>query len=317
MISKENKIDKTRLFQRIKYMFSSYIEYEPQEDIKVISQYFKYLHSHIDLFRGRILLDQEILGVFDAISLLLIDRLMLYPDTVQKEVNIIMKEADLSNFFGIYSGLSTSEQSMIRFKRTFGIFANSYLRQIFGSGFSSELVGLPSDRLHIVKVALHRLSNILEYTSGIELLDYDTEYTTYKEHYDPSIIDKQKIIALIELIRLQCNVIPDTELKEHFQQKINKLENEIKKKNPRWGRIISGFFFLLGIVANVKTVAPETYNNLHNSIEKVIVILHEDAQTNQKTDSPTSLPLYSSDKAIIQTNPKKENRKRDEEEDDR
>jgi|GEM_PF-5203806 len=133
------------------------------------------------------------------------------------------------------------------------------------------------------KISLNRLSQIVKYVSSYELVDYDESYESFKEHFNPNIVDKNKIYAFINIIKVQASQLPNTDNQKKILDRLDELEAEVKKKNPRWGLIISGFFMLLGFLADLKTIEPSVYENIYKTTSQVISVIIEDGQVQKKS----------------------------------
>lgn len=285
-----SKTELDRIKLHIDLMFSKYIEHEPAEDIETISEYFQFIRKKIDHNKGEVDIDQTLIEQFEAICLLLKDRLLLYPEPLRIQVIDILKDDKLTQFFGVLATLDEDERLRLRRLHNLDGFIYGILR-LFGripspSGISIYKLGLTPEGLLNTKIALNRLSQILKYAATIELLDYDTGQSEFREHYDPDLVEKPKLIALINILRVQAKSIPDKEIRDKISERVDQLENEVRKRKPRWGRIIAGFFILFGFISNLKTLAPDTYSQMYTTTQKIVVTLHEEGQTHKEKKAP-------------------------------
>ena len=286
----------------IDLMFSKYIDHEPAQDIQTISEYFQFIRKGIDHNKGEVDIDQSLIEQFEAICLLLKDRLLLYPEPLRIQIFEILKDDKLTQFFGVLATLDEDERLKLRRLHNLDRFIYAFLR-FFGrvpppSGISIYKLWLTPEGLLNTKIALNRLSQILKYAATIELLDYDTGQSEFREHYDPDLVDKPKLIALINILRVQAKSIPDKEIKDKIFERVDQLENEVRKHKPRWGRIIAGFFILFGFISNLKTLSPETYDQLYTTAQKIVVTLHEEGQTHKEKKSPM-IPLDNNNRYAV------------------
>jgi hypothetical protein len=268
---------------RLDLMFSKYIDHEPSDDIETIRDYFDFINQNIDYNTGKIDVDQSLIGQFESICLILQDRLLLYPDSLRAKVLEIIKDDELTQFFGLLSTLNESERRSLRSTSTFHL-VDKLLSRFFGFDRHSKTLffhRLGKEHLLDIKVSLNRISQILKYASTIELLDYDTGQSEFKDHYDPDLVDKPKVIALINILRMQIKDIPDQNIRNRINERVDQLEKEIQKRKPRWGRIIAGFFILFSFIADMKTLAPNIYDELYKTVNNIVMILHEEGQTHK------------------------------------
>lgn len=289
-----NKINETDskeeykwLKTRLDLIFSKYIDHEPSYDIETIKDYLDFINNNIHYNTGKIDVDQSLIGQFESICLILQDRLLLYPDPIRSKVLEIIKDEELTQFFGLLSTLTESERLKLKSSSTFHLI-DKLLFRFFGFDRHSKILffgKLGKEHLLGIKVSLNRISQILKYASTIALLDYDTGQSEFKEHYDPDLVDKPKVIALINILRIQTKNIPDQDIKDRINERVDQLEKEIQKIKPRWGLIIAGFFILFGFIADMKTIYPNIYNELHKTVNNIVIILHEEGQTHKEKKS--------------------------------
>lgn len=225
----EKKLEYLKL--RISLLFSNYIDHEPSEDIECIGQYFSYLSENINHKLGLITSDRELILQFEAVCLLLKDRLTIYPESVKKQVTGILDGGELTKLFGALGTLDEKDfQRMVR--NTELVDEKLNLGYFFGQIYYLFITLLfPVDRefginrgqLLQAKILLNRLAQILHFTSTIELFDYEGSDSKLKDHYDPNLIQKEKIIALIALLRVQLKIIPDQSIQDKVTERLDSL----------------------------------------------------------------------------------------------
>ena len=93
-------------------------------------------------------------------------------------------------------------------------------------------------------MSLKRISQILKYARTINISDYDESFNDFRTHYDPNIINKNKIFTLINYFRVQLEHIPDENQRKIISDKIDSLEAELRRPKVRWAVIFTGFFIL-------------------------------------------------------------------------
>ena len=69
---------------------------------------------------------------------------------------------------------------------------------------------------------------------GIEvvLVDYDETLGDFKDNFDPNIVDKTKLLTLVNYLHVQVNSISDEAVRTRLTTKLADLEAEIRK--PRF-----------------------------------------------------------------------------------
>ena len=270
----------------IEDLFKNHLDRDISENMFSVSEYYQYFSEKLDA--NKLLdLDKDLVKSFESVFLWLRDKLILYPVSIKNQVDDIIKTNKLLELFAILSFLSEEELSNARKRLRFQEFPFliSFLLRLFTKlprieDANDEL--LSSANILNSKISLNRLSQVTKYASSYELSDYDEMYNSFKEHYNPNLVDRNKVIALINIIKVQTNQIENEEDKKKILDKLDKIEAEVKKKKIRWGTVIAGLFILLGFLADLKTVSPNTYNQLYNTTSKVISVILEDGQVQNK-----------------------------------
>ena len=76
----------------------------------------------------------------------------------------------------------------------------------------------------------------------------------------------------MNLLRVQINEHPVSEEKKIILEKLENIETELRRPKARWGIIITGFFILLGFIADLKTIKPDIYKEPYTIVQKVLAI---------------------------------------------
>ena len=118
-------------------------------------------------------------------------------------------------------------------------------------------------------------SPLLPITS-IELLDYDDALSDLKDHYDPNLIQKSRILTLVNLLKVHAEGIPDKETGGRILARLDRLEEELKKKSPRWGVILAGFLALVGFLADLKGLHPNIYGDCYKLGAQIVNALYHE-----------------------------------------
>lgn len=256
----------------IDLLFSKYVERDPADDLRSIGDYLEYIAQRIQYERLRVEAPPDFLTRFESVCLLLRDRLRLYPETVQEQVEQILKESRLERIFAVMATLS--DEDRIRLQR------QSFFRRIvaafpFLERHDEVDAVLPTRRsLFDAKIALNRLAQIVRYASSIELLDYEGSTEDLKDHYDPALVDKAKVLALVNILRVQASALSDAPVRERLLERLDRLDEEVRRQKPRWGRIIAALFIVFGFLADLKTINPTIYESLYRTAQAIVQILH-------------------------------------------
>jgi hypothetical protein len=290
MVSESDKENKDRDYQdtlkmHIGWLFASYIEHDDSNELKHIAEYYSFIAERINPRTFTIEVRSDLIQCFESVYLILLDKIRIYPDTIQNQIMNIMKENHICDIMAIAGSLDSKDLSRIKFQNTFQSLIG--LIPFWGKRFSisidnDEYIDITRKSLFNLKVSLNRLSSILTYAATIRLIDYDDSFYKFKKNYDPDLIDKSKLFAFINIVRVQINNNPDSEEKNIILDKLDNIETELRRTKPRWGIIITGFFVLFGFVADLKTINPNIYQDAYATVQKIIATMHNDGIVSAK-----------------------------------
>ncbi len=270
----------------IKMTLDSLFRSSPDEDLNAkignVSDYFSYLADNIDYEQLNIEVRKDLIDCFESVYLWLREKLQLYPDSIREQVDGILSGRAMCELFALMSNLS--EEHLLRLRRR----QRRGPVQIVRSGYSlfglrlnlqheKEDEYISGKKLLEAKVALRRAAQLLKFASSQSLLDYDSSFQEFKQHYDPNLINKHKLLTLINYLRVQVGEIPEDGYREVIFKRLNNLEAELRRPGVRWGVVITGFFVLFGFLADLKTLAPDVYSKSFETVRSIISVLHDDA----------------------------------------
>jgi hypothetical protein len=194
-----------------------------------------------------------------------------------KQVDAIVTDSDLGGILATVANLPEEELRIARLIQRYGIFGRMSVSIL---GLSMKLpedgFGLSRENLFKVKLALSRLSQIIKYASTIEVVDHDAGFYDLKDHYNPDLIQKAKIVAMVNLVRIQVDTLLDKEVSNRIIDRIDRIEKEIRKPKPRWGMILASALALLGFLADLKTMYPDVYTDSYQMVSQIVSVLYQD-----------------------------------------
>ena len=281
--------DETQLLY-VNFLFSHYLNQEPSEDLRVISKYFEHLGKQILYRPPRVDVSNALLTRFESVCLLLRDRLRIYPETIRAQVEQILKDSGLERMFAVMAALSTEEMKRTEMHNALSR-AISALPSLFRPALNQDVISVPTRQsMFEAKIALNRIAQILLYASSIEAVDHDNTTNDLKDHYDPSLVDKARILTLLGLLRSQTNDVSDMDIRRRLLESADRIEEEIRRPKPRWGRIIATAFVLFGFLADLKTVNPTVYDALYRTAHVIVNVIHIEGSVEHQRRKPL-LPM--------------------------
>lgn len=279
----EDPQDKIKM--RIDWLFSSYIQHDISDELKDIADFYSFIAERINPRTFTIEVRPDLIQCFESVYLLLLDKIRIYPDTIQSQITTITRENHICDIMAVAGSIDSKDLTRIKFTNSFQAFVG--FLPFWGNKFS---IGIDNDKyiditkksLFKLKVSLNRLSSILTYAASIKLIDYDESFYKFKKNYDPDLIDKSKLLAFINILRVQINNNPDSKEKDIILDKLENIETELRRSKARWGIIITGFFILFGFIADLKTIKPDIYQEPYAIVQKVIATMHNDGVVSAK-----------------------------------
>ena len=272
------EVDSLKL--RIKDLFSCYGIWNLSDKISHISQYYAYLSDTLNYRQVNIDADPELIQRFESVFLWLQDRLVVYPDSIRRQISKIVEGNSLCDLFAILSVLSPQEINKLQQQRV--LLSALSLFPFWRTPRSDGLKQLTRPKVLRAKMALKRLSQVLEFAASIEVVDYDETFADFKDNFDPDIIDKTKLLTLVNYLRAQASSISDEAVRARLTNKLADLEAEIRKPKVRWGIVITGFFILFGFLADLKTMYPTIYDKPLQTVTSILLVLHKDGLVSSK-----------------------------------
>lgn len=265
--------------KRLSWLFSFYSENDLSSDLKVIADYYALLAKKLSPRNLAIEVNSDLLFQFESIYLLLQDKLKAYPIAILSQVIDIVRENHICEIMAVASSMEQEEFKRVKFSIAFRSiiefipFIGSKYKVALENG---EYLDIDQGHLFKLKVGLNRLSNILLYASSLRMIDYDETFYKFKENYDPELIDKNKLFAFVNILQVQIKKTPESKEQKLVLEKLNDIENELRKSKVRWGVVITGFFVLFGFMADLKTLEPNIYSEPYKIIQNVLSTIHED-----------------------------------------
>lgn len=268
--------EEERLGRQLDWLFSGYSENDPADELRAIGRYIEYLAQRIDHEKVIVDVQPQLLNQFESVCLLVLDRLQVHPETVRRQVEEILQDNRLGRTLALIAMLTPEQRRRLAQPTMLHSLVTRF------GGYWARRFGLEDEpllhhsNLLETKIGLNRVAQILKYAATVPLLDYDGEARDLRDHYDPSLIGKAKVLALINVVQTQAADIEDDAIRLRIETRLSELEREVRKPRPRWGRIIAGFFVLFSFVADLKSVTPKVYDQIYTTIQAIISTLHEE-----------------------------------------
>lgn len=268
----------------VDFLFSKYVTRDLAEELTDIADFFSFLSGRVLPRRLVVDVPPDLLERFEPVYLLLLDKLTLYPASIRAQVEEIVRQTNVCDLIAV---AGVFQQGGRRRLRPFGFWRGLLSTVSLDVGVKvtlndSTTMRVTSDTLFRLQVALRRLAGIVRYASSIEFVDYDETFHTFKRNYDPDLVDRSKLLALINILRMEINSHPSSEEKDLLLGKLEHIEEELKRKKVRWGVVITAFFILFGFLADLKTMKPNVYEKPCAIVEQILSALHSDGLVSNK-----------------------------------
>jgi hypothetical protein len=235
------------------------------------------------------------------------DRLIVYPNTIKDQVKEIFDRDNLCHWFAILAILTQERGKQKALSANLLRKTMNLLRKILGIitkisilkveiEYADKKIEINDKTIFNIKTSLLRLANIVKYAANLQNVVVDETFRDFNQNYNPELIDKNKLFALINILRVELNQHKGDPKSDIILEKLDKIEVELKKTIVKWSFIISTFFMLFGFLADLKTLAPAVYNRAYSLTEQIITVLHQDGQVDRRSYGNTkSIPLKNED----------------------
>jgi hypothetical protein len=289
--SKEKQDPQVAMRDKVRWLLAHYVERDASEELSDIADYLSFLAERINTDELSIDADPDLIRCFESVHLLLTDRLALYPDTIQKQVAAVSTDLRLCDTMALLGSLSAREIWELRhgrladspgltgaILRTLSIFSR---RRASDSAASDPLIN--HAQFLRMKVAVSRIASIVRYASTLRMADYDESASRFRGNYDPELVDKNKLFALINILRIEINQCPESAERGTIIERLEAVERELHRRKIRWGIVITGFFMLFGFLADLKTLSPGTYTRAYQTLNTILNTIHHDGTVNKQS----------------------------------
>ena len=293
---------------------------QPKYILEAISDYVEFIAEHISYEDLTIDVSDKVLRQFEAVSIQLDEVLVMYPAGIQKRVSDIMASSDALNTIVAILSLTKRDLARIRSQHRLPHII-LVVSRTFGDAFPSRLrnLNLTDERFLKLKSGLLRLAEVLRYAASLEYVDAEPLHAEYGSYFDPRKISTDRLFQQLQELRAEVQRLPaSAELKDLLTRQTDELIRKVQSPRPRWGSIIATLFVLLSIVADAKSVFPETYDATDRVLKRVITTITTDAASSKPTPQQTGFPRLPerSDGSIAILPPPPRITEEDEEDDD-
>lgn len=117
------------------------------------------------------------------------------------------------------------------------------------------------------------MAQILIYASSIDAAPSESLGVGLEDHYDPNLIDRNRLLALTHLLRSDLERLPPGAAGHRLLSVLDEMDRELRRRRPRWRTVIASAFVLLSVLANLKTVAPNLYESAFRTASAIISLL--------------------------------------------
>lgn len=254
----------------------------PKKDMNSLADYYQYLSSCILPEEYRVDANKEFILSFESLFLWLHEKSSSLSPDIKNQINEIFRSKNLCEIFAVLASISPTDIRRINLSRKrksiFSAFFVSSTRNIKAYEGQAEI--LSSKSLFDTKVSLVRLAQVVRFSAS-KINDFSMgspDFEEFKSSYDPNLINKAKVSALIGVLKSQLSELQQDGNTKLLLEKLDEIETEIKKNKPHWGLIFSTFFVIFGFTADLKTLNPAVYEKPFQTIEKILLTVHEEGQ---------------------------------------
>ncbi|MFT6908738.1 MAG: hypothetical protein ACJAS1_005442 [Oleiphilaceae bacterium] len=260
---------------------------DPKHDMMMLADYYQLLSDKVIPSEFYIDVKEEFLLCFESLYLWLHEKLTLLSPSIKTQIEDIFTSKNLCEIFAILSSISPRDIRRFNRNKSFGVFG-SILSSKVGVNINDHQAELISSRNILdTKVALTRLAQVVRFSaSKVNDISFgSSNFDEFKSSYDPDLINKAKMSALVGILKSQITDLPQDKNTELLLEKLEEIESEVKKNKPHWGLIFSTIFVIFGFTADLKTLSPDVYTKPLQTIENILFTAHEEGKVEQNKSS--------------------------------
>ncbi|WP_440877484.1 hypothetical protein [Thalassotalea sp. PLHSN55] len=287
---------------------------DSKNDMIVLADYYQYLSDKIMPYNFSIDAPEEFLLCFESLYLWLHEKLTLLSPSIKTQIEDIFTNKNLCEIFAILSSISPKDIYRFNRSKSFGVFGSIFAPKL-DIKFNDQQAELVSSRNILdTKVALTRLAQVVRFSaSKISDVSFgSSSFEEFKSSYDPDLINKAKMSALVGILKSQISDLPQDQNTSLLLEKLDEIESEVKKSKPHWGLIFSTLFVIFGFTADLKTLNPDVYTKPLQTIENILFSAHDEGKVEKNkasikllSDSP-SQPFSQKQNDEVVVNSRKE-----------
>lgn len=273
------------ILSRIEFVLMNKEEVDLPYELKSIGDYYEFLALNLSRRNKLQNIPYELVSLFESVNLTMLDYLEYYPGNIKNQVTEIVEKNQLCEFFAevsIVAAQSDGYQSLIYQPRSpFEIFARAFTFRPF-----EDDTQLSNNRILKVKTALTRLAQIIKYSSAKETHYIRSDFNEFQEHFNFELIDKEKVVALISLLKSELKTKDAKDLRiQKLIDKVDSVEREVRKKSRiNWSCVVTTIFVVYGFLADFKTLSPNQYDRAHKIAEQIMQVLHYEPQVDKSNN---------------------------------
>lgn len=243
-----------------------------KDQVQATAKLFRFIASRIQPRARKLLVPSDVAVRFESVCLWLRKILPDLPPEVRDQVQQLLADTQAEQTIGLLHALGDEYADRLRFRQSFSVlsaFVNAF--GMFKLALDDKSVELLSEeKLHLAKVALNRLAGMLDY-AAIDLDQREEiDDVLFNEHYDASLVDRDRISMLLERIKGQLDAVPNEKTRARLLASFEQLQREVKRPRPRWRSFLGKALILLAIVADIKSVHPEIGDEIIATLDVII-----------------------------------------------
>jgi|GEM_PF-2556960 len=253
---------------------------DPKQDMINLADYYQYLSERIIPEEYAVDVNENFLLSFESLYLWLQEKLTLLPPNIKNQIEEIFTEKNLCEIFAILSSVSAKDIRRFNRIKSYGVLASVFTSRLDIKINTQQAELVSSRNILDTKVALTRLAQVVRFSAS-KVSDVSlgsANFEEFKSSYNPDLINKAKVSALVSILKSQITDLPQDKNTELLIEKLDEIETEVKKPKPHWGLIFSTLFVVFGFTADLKTLNPDVYEKPLQTIENILLTVHEEGK---------------------------------------
>jgi hypothetical protein len=263
-----------------------------ENKLQSAASFFAYVSERIDVDSCKLDVPPAIAVRFESVCLWIRRVLPDLGAEVREQALEILNGVRPEETIATLNGLSDRDRRRILFRHATSIAAAlASLFRVRHVGVDPATAALVNEaKLRNAKIGIGRLCSILTYAAeDLANPEPDEDIRSFVDHFNPAFVDRVRVNTLLEKLEEQVRELPDMVVKASILKSVGEIKQELKRRRPPWRRILGTLLLLLSVVADMRSLAPESCDDAIATLDAILHSVVTESQVSSTTP-PAHIP---------------------------